>query len=71
MAPPAVHAKRPDSYKNFTLRLRDGNRTYSGWAQKHPGTIGSNLPKFAEEVKAVRECVALWVAATDTRPAPA
>jgi hypothetical protein len=30
MAPTAVHAQRPDPYKNFTLRLRDGNRTYSG-----------------------------------------
>jgi hypothetical protein len=30
MAPTAVAAQRFDAYKNFTLRLRDGNRTYSG-----------------------------------------
>jgi|ERR1035437_3130897 hypothetical protein len=30
MGQTAVHAQRLDSYKNFTLRLRDGNRTYSG-----------------------------------------
>jgi hypothetical protein len=30
MAPIAVDAQRFDPYKNFTLRLRDGSRTYSG-----------------------------------------
>jgi len=43
----------------------------SSWAQKHPGTIGSNLPKFAAEVQAVRDCLVLWVAVTHTIPLPA
>jgi phage tail-like protein len=30
MASTAVDAQCLDSYRNFTLRLRDGNRTYSG-----------------------------------------